>query len=105
MLGFTPPSFVAMCAPLGVLVAHRIATWRRPDFWQLTAPRLGLCLSAAGWGVCGAVFGAISVAIDAAFRLPSLKNALYYHADYVNPGWKKPKIEKIGHHIFYGEKT
>ena len=39
------------------------------------------------------------------FRLPSLKNALYYHADYVNPGWKKPKIEKIGHHIFYGEKT
>jgi spore germination cell wall hydrolase CwlJ-like protein len=39
------------------------------------------------------------------FRLPSLKNALYYHADYVNPGWKKPKIEKIGRHIFYGEKN
>jgi len=73
LLGFTPPSFVAICAPLGVMVAHRIATWRRPDYWQLTAPRLGLCLSAAGWGVCGAVFGAISVAIDAAFRLPSLK--------------------------------
>ena len=39
------------------------------------------------------------------FRLPSLKNALYYHADYVNPGWKNPKIEKIGRHIFYGEKS
>jgi spore germination cell wall hydrolase CwlJ-like protein len=39
------------------------------------------------------------------FRLPSLKNALYYHADYVNPGWNKPRLEKIGHHIFYGEKT
>lgn len=39
------------------------------------------------------------------FRLPGLKNALYYHADYVNPGWKKPKLEKIGHHIFYGENT
>lgn len=39
------------------------------------------------------------------FRLPSLKNALYYHADYVNPRWKKPKIEKIGRHIFYGEKN
>jgi len=38
------------------------------------------------------------------FRLPSLKNALYYHADYVNPGWKHPKIEQIGHHIFYGER-
>jgi spore germination cell wall hydrolase CwlJ-like protein len=39
------------------------------------------------------------------FRLPSLKNALYYHADYVNPGWQKPKIEQIGRHIFYGEKN
>ena len=36
------------------------------------------------------------------FRLPSLKNALYYHADYVSPGWKLPKIDKIGRHIFYG---
>ena len=39
------------------------------------------------------------------FRLPSLRNAYYYHADYVNPGWNKPKIEKIGRHIFYGERT
>lgn len=39
------------------------------------------------------------------FRLPSLREAYYYHADYVNPGWKKPKIEKIGRHIFYGERT
>ena len=39
------------------------------------------------------------------FRLPSLHNALYYHADYVNPGGKLPKIEKIGRHIFYGERT
>ena len=38
------------------------------------------------------------------FRLPSMKDALYYHADYVNPGWNHPKIEKIGHHIFYGER-
>lgn len=39
------------------------------------------------------------------FRLPALTNALYYHADYVNPGWKNPKIEKIGRHIFYGERV
>ena len=38
------------------------------------------------------------------FRLPGLENALYYHADYISPGWKKPKIDKIGHHIFYGER-
>jgi len=35
------------------------------------------------------------------FRLPSMKDAMYYHADYVKPGWKKPKITQIGHHIFY----
>ena len=38
------------------------------------------------------------------FRLPSMKNALYYHADYINIQWNKPKITQIGHHIFYGEK-
>jgi spore germination cell wall hydrolase CwlJ-like protein len=36
------------------------------------------------------------------FRLPSLKNAMYYHADYVKPGWGKTPLAKIGHHIFYG---
>jgi spore germination cell wall hydrolase CwlJ-like protein len=39
------------------------------------------------------------------FRLPSLSNALYYHADYVYPNWKKPKLEKIGRHIFYGDRV
>lgn len=35
------------------------------------------------------------------FRLDSLKEALYYHANYVSPGWKKQKIATIGNHIFY----
>lgn len=35
------------------------------------------------------------------FRLPSMKEALYYHADYINPKWGKPKIGHIGRHIFY----
>jgi spore germination cell wall hydrolase CwlJ-like protein len=35
------------------------------------------------------------------FRLPGMKDAMYYHADYVNPKWGKPKITQIGHHIFY----
>lgn len=38
------------------------------------------------------------------FRLSVLKDALYYHADYVNPRWGLPKIGKIGQHIFYREK-
>jgi spore germination cell wall hydrolase CwlJ-like protein len=37
------------------------------------------------------------------FRLPSLKTAMYYHADYVNPGWNKRKIAQIGRHIFYAD--
>lgn len=39
------------------------------------------------------------------FRLPSLEDALFYHADYVSPGWKLPRIEKIGRHIFYRDRT
>jgi hypothetical protein len=35
------------------------------------------------------------------FRLPDLKNALYFHGDYINPGWGKKPVAKIGHHIFY----
>lgn len=39
------------------------------------------------------------------FRLDSLKDAIYYHADYVNPRWPHEKITKIGAHIFYRSKT
>jgi spore germination cell wall hydrolase CwlJ-like protein len=35
------------------------------------------------------------------FRLPDLKNALYFHGDYINPGWGKKPLVKIGRHIFY----
>lgn len=39
------------------------------------------------------------------FRLSGMKDALYYHADYVNPKWNKEKVGKIGRHIFYKEKA
>jgi spore germination cell wall hydrolase CwlJ-like protein len=35
------------------------------------------------------------------FRIDSVKNALYYHADYINPKWNRQQVSKIGHHIFY----
>jgi spore germination cell wall hydrolase CwlJ-like protein len=38
------------------------------------------------------------------FRLDVLKDALYYHATYVNPQWNLDKIGKIGQHIFYKQK-
>lgn len=33
------------------------------------------------------------------------KGATYYHADYVNPGWRLQRVKKIGRHIFYRSKT
>ncbi len=38
------------------------------------------------------------------FRLDILKDALYYHAAYVNPRWPLEKIGQIGQHIFYKQK-
>ena len=35
------------------------------------------------------------------FRLPSIKDALYFHGDYINPKWGKKPVAKIGRHIFY----
>lgn len=39
------------------------------------------------------------------FRLDSIKDALYYHADYVNPKWNLKRVAKIGRHIFYTERN
>lgn len=38
-------------------------------------------------------------------RIKVLEDALYYHADYVNPKWNKEKIGKIGTHIFYKDRS
>lgn len=36
------------------------------------------------------------------FKLDIIKeDVLYYHADYINPGWKRQRVTKIGKHIFY----
>lgn len=39
------------------------------------------------------------------FRLDSLQDAIYYHADYVNPRWPYERIGKVGTHIFYRSRT
>lgn len=38
-------------------------------------------------------------------RVDGLGSALFYHADYVSPNWKKPeaKLAKVGVHIFYAD--
>lgn len=29
------------------------------------------------------------------------ENALYFHARYVSPGWKRPRVATVGNHVFY----
>ena len=35
------------------------------------------------------------------FKLDVMKEALYFHADYVKPGWGRQRVAQIGRHIFY----
>lgn len=35
------------------------------------------------------------------FRLPSLTQALYFHAKHINPQWKRERVAVIGGHVFY----
>ena len=35
------------------------------------------------------------------YRIPKLEDALYFHATHVQPNWGKPKVARIGNHIFY----
>jgi spore germination cell wall hydrolase CwlJ-like protein len=35
------------------------------------------------------------------FRMPGFKEALYYHATYVNPNWNRERIGTVGQHIYY----
>lgn len=41
--------------------------------------------------------------LDKGYRVPSLAASTYYHADYVQPLWRRSvvKIQQIGQHIFY----
>ena len=39
------------------------------------------------------------------FRLSSMKDALYFHAVYINPNWGKERIGVIGNHVFYRDKN
>jgi spore germination cell wall hydrolase CwlJ-like protein len=39
------------------------------------------------------------------FKLEILNDALFYHADYVDPNWRLDKVTKIGQHIFYKSRS
>ena len=44
---------------------------------------------------------AVNMLINFEHQNDVTEGATYYHADYVNPGWKLQKVVKIGRHIFY----
>lgn len=37
------------------------------------------------------------------YRIPLLENAMYFHATHVRPGWRLPRVAKVGNHVFYME--
>ncbi len=39
------------------------------------------------------------------YRIPILEDAMYFHATHVRPGWKLPKVTRVGNHIFYEDRT
>lgn len=39
------------------------------------------------------------------YRIPLLEEAMYFHATHVRPGWKLPKVARVGNHIFYEDRT
>lgn len=39
------------------------------------------------------------------YRIPLLEDAMYFHATHVRPGWRLPKVARVGNHIFYEERA
>lgn len=93
------------------VVLNRAASGRYPDSWcavvkqkaQFSFVRAGqfprIDPACAAWRKAQAI-ARIAVA-NASATLPT--DVLWYHADYVAPGWGKrlQRVEKIGAHIFY----
>lgn len=69
--------------------------------WYCEQPAIRKPVNAAAFNESMAV--AKKVLLEG-FRLDGLKQAMYYHADYVSPRWGKEKIAHIGRHIFYSDR-
>ncbi len=81
--------------PCGVIYQRKQFSWT----FQKTLPKLDI--ESSKWKQ--AVHVAKQMYIDN-HRVKGLEDALFYHADYVNPKWANVvKIRKIGAHIFYGK--
>jgi len=39
------------------------------------------------------------------FKLDSVKDAIYFHADTISPNWRYRQVAKIGAHIFYQDRS
>lgn len=69
--------------------------------WTLYAKKRNETPKGPLWNESRAVAHAV---LDGGVRVPSLKDATYYHTDYIKPPlWAKAvvKIKQVGQHIFY----
>lgn len=83
--------------PCGVIYQKKQFSWT----FQKSLPKLDL--DSIKWRQ--AVIVAKQMYIDN-HQVKGLENALFYHADYVNPRWENViKLKKIGVHIFYAKST
>lgn len=47
----------------------------------------------------------IAMAVLSGRERSSVRGAMWFHATYVNPGWKVQRLGTIGQHVFYGERA
>jgi spore germination cell wall hydrolase CwlJ-like protein len=103
---------------VGIVVMNRVAhpafpkdpcqvIYQRNSFYQIVVCQFSwLCDGSVGrrpvqQKLYNESMDAAKMVLLEGFRMPSLKDALFYHADYVNPQWGKTQVAKIGRHIFY----
>ena len=68
----TIPAIVALGIPIGVLALHRVATWQRFVYWQLTLTFLGWVAAALSWTTTSVVLGLLGIALNYAMPLPHI---------------------------------
>lgn len=70
--------------------------------WVCTSKRNGPSSSNGRWEEAMEI--ARMVLLDG-YRIPLLEDAMYFHATHVRPGWRLPKVAKIGNHVFYADRN
>lgn len=68
--------------------------------WVCTGNRVGVASMNEAWQHAMEI--ARMVLLDG-YRIPLLDDALFFHAVHVRPGWRLPKVARVGNHVFYSD--